>query len=170
MSHVVGDAIVHQMVNDQWSVTSVECPKGLARLHLNRGVTQVVVADTSDALAGLDEPSAFAAAACTSDGELVVMSRHSPPAIVIGPTGCRISPAGGADWDSVFPDTTQRFLLLSCSAFENMSEALVDGMTHSPTALVEQDPEELLLAIFEGLGHGAGAVIDRQPHPTGGRP
>ena len=161
VSRVVGDAIVHSDVSGCWSVTSLECPKGLARVEVRRGLTQIVVADTGDALAGLDEPSTFAAAACTSDGELVVMTRSSPPAIVVGARGCRTTPAGGADRDSEFLEAGQRRLLLSCCAFEAMPPALADAMTSCPTPLLDWDPEELLLAIFADLGRGAGAVIDR---------
>lgn len=168
VSRVVGDAIVHRESSGCWTWTSLECSRGLARLEMKGHLTQIVVADTGDAVAGLDEPPAFAAAACTCDGELVVVTRGAPPAIVLGPAGCRTAPADGSVRDSMFPQPGERFLLLSCAAFENMPDVLAKGIEQCPTDLIEQDPEELLLAIFEGLAQGAGAVIDRQPHPTGG--
>ncbi len=161
---VVGDAIVHTEVNEGWAVTSLECTRGLARLDLRRDLTQVVIADTGDAEAGLGEPPAFAAAACTPDGEVVVVARRSPPAIVLGPSGCRTSPSNGADRETAYPQPGERLLLLSSSAFENMSDVLVSGMNVSPSALIQRDPQDLLLAIFADLGCGAGAVIDRRPN------
>lgn len=97
------------------------------------------------------------------------MTRRSPPAIIVGAHGCRTTPTGGADRDSEFPEEGQRLLMLSCSAFETMPQALVEAMTSCPSTLIDRDPEELLLAIFADLGHGAGAVIDRtnDAHPTG---
>lgn len=162
VTRIVGDALLHTEVNPAWTVTSLECNRGLALLDLRRGLTQVVIADTGDAVAGLDAPSAFAAAACTPDGEVVVVARHSPPAIVLGPHGCRTSPSEGAGRETQYPHPGERLLLLSCSAFENMSDVLAQGMNGSPSSLIERDPQELLLEIFADLGCGAGAVIDRR--------
>lgn len=172
VSHVVGRAILHTEVNRCWAVTSIECAQGLARLDLRPGLTQVVVGDTSDAVAGLDQPAAFAAAACTSDGEIVVLARRSPPAIALDSDGSRTTPAGGASRDSEFPSPGNRFLMLSSSAFENLSESLVTCLKKAPQDLIAQDPEDLLLSIFADLDRGAGAVIDRRAHldPTGDLP
>ena len=86
---------------------------------------------------------------------------HSPPAIVVGSTGCRALPADGANHDCVRLAPGERLLLLSCAAFEGMPEVLANGIADVPNGLVDQDPEDLLLEIFRELGHGAGAVIDR---------
>lgn len=163
VTRIVGDALLHTEVNTGWTVTSLECSRGLARLDLRRGLTQVVIADTGDAVAGLDEPAAFAAAACTHDGEVVVVARRSPPAIVLGPDGCRTTPSDGAGHETQYPQPGERLLLLSSSAFENMPDVLATGMNRSPATLIERDPQELLLEIFADLGCGAGAVIDRRP-------
>ena len=167
VTRIVGDALLHTEVDTAWTVTSLECSRGLARLDLRRGLTQVVIADTGDAVAGRDEPPSFAAAACTHDGEVVLVARRSPPAIVLGPTGCRTSPSDGTGRETQYPEPGERLLLLSCSAFENMSDVLAKGMNESPSALIERDPQELLLEIFADLGCGAGAVIDRRADHEG---
>ena len=58
-----------------WNVTLVECPDGLANVSASRGVTRVFVADLP--VAGSTETSAYAAAACTPDGEALRGDRES---------------------------------------------------------------------------------------------
>lgn len=172
VSRIVGDTLVHTQSCTGWELTSLEGSRGLARLEVRRDRTRIVVADTGDVVAGVDEPFAFSAVACTSDGELVVTTRRAPPAIMLGASGCRTTPADGSARDSTFPEPGERFLLLSCAAFENMPDVLAKGIKQSPSDLIAQDPQDLLLAIFADRSHGAGAVIDRRPAhcPTGARP
>ena len=166
MNRVVGDALVSQRFDEQWSVTCVEYPKGLALLQRTDPMTRVIIADSANTFAGPDDPDAYSAAACTRDGEIALVVRQSPPALVVGPAGCRAVPADGATSDCVRLAAGERLLLLSCAAFEKMPEVLADGIGTVSTELMRQDPENLLLEIFHELGHGAGAVIDRLPFPV----
>ena len=166
MNRVVGDALVSQRFDEQWSVTCVEYPKGLALLQRTDPMTRVIIADSANTFAGPDDPDAYSAAACTRDGEIALVVRQSPPALVVGPAGCRGVPADGATSDCVRLAAGERLLLLSCAAFEKMPEVLADGIGTVSTELMRQDPENLLLEIFHELGHGAGAVIDRLPFPV----
>ncbi len=161
MNRVVGDALVSRRIEDNWSVTCVEYPKGLALLQRTDPMTRVIIADSANTFAGPDDPDAYSAAVCTPDGEVALVVCQSPPALVVGPTGCRAVPAEGATSDCVRLAAGERLLLLSCAAFEKMPEVLADGIGAVPTELVRQDPEDLLLEIFHDFGHGAGAVIDR---------
>ena len=161
MSRVVGDALLSQRTDERWSVTCVEYPKGLALMERTGPMTRVIVADSANTFAGPDDPDAYSAAACTPDGELALVVHHSPPALVVGSTGCRAEPAGGANSDCVRLAPGERLLLLSCAAFESMPEVLANGIGTVPAEFVAQDPETLLLEIFREFGHGAGAVIDR---------
>ncbi len=163
MSRVVGSALVNRETDACWSVTCVEQHEGLALLEPGTTMTRVVVADNTNAFTGSADPDAYAASACAPDGELTLVVHHSPPAIVVGPTGCRVFPADGADHDCLRLTPGERLLLLSCAVFESMPEVLAKGIANIPTELATQDPDELLLEIFRELGHGAGAVIDRLP-------
>lgn len=57
-------------------MTVIECPDGLANVETRRGVTQVFVADLP--VAGMDDPNRFAAAACTPEGDALVVARQAP--------------------------------------------------------------------------------------------
>ena len=165
MSRVVGSALLNRRDDEPWSVTCIEYPRGLALLEPRPTMTRVIVADSTNTFAGPDDPDAYSAAACTRDGDLALVVHHSPPALVIGSTGCRTLPADGGCRDSVRLAPGERLLLLSCAAFEAMPEVLANGLGDDSTDLAGQDPEDLLLDIFRELGHGAGAVIDRLPLP-----
>ena len=84
------------------------------------------------------------------------------------PTGCRARPRDGSGHDSEFPLPSERLILLSCSAFEAVSDLLVEGVCTAPDRLSNEDPEALLVALLGQGGTGAGAVIDH--HPTKGTP
>ena len=73
-----------------WNVTLVECPDGLANVSTSHGVTRVFVADLP--VAGSTESSAYAATACTPDGEALVLSREAPPALLVTAQGLRRAP------------------------------------------------------------------------------
>ena len=169
MSRVVGSALLNRKADESWSVTCIEYPRGLALLEPHPTMTRVIVADSTNTFAGPSDPDAYSAAACTRDGELALVLHHSPPALVIGSTGCRTLPAGGADRDRIRLAPGERLLLLSCAAFEGMPEVLANGIANVPSDLATQDPDDLLLEIFHELGRGAGAVIDRLslPMPQG---
>lgn len=166
MSRVVGTALLNRRCDERWSVTCIEYPRGLALLEPGAKLTRVIVADSTNTFAGPDDPDAYAAAACTPDGELALVVHHSPPALVVGRAGCRTLPADGAAHECVRLAPGERLLLLSGAAFESMPQVLADGIGTIPTGLAHQDPEDLLLEIFHDLGHGAGAVIDRLPVPA----
>ena len=166
MSRVVGSALLNHKADECWSMTCIEYPKGLALLEPRPTMTRVIVADSTNTFAGPADPDAYSAAACTRDGEMALVVRNSPPALVIGSTGCRTLPAAGASRECVRLVPGERLLLLSCAAFESMPEVLANGIANVPAHLAGQDPDDLLLEIFHELGHGAGAVIDRLPVPT----
>jgi len=163
VSRVVGSALLNQKADERWSVTCIEYPKGLALLQPGPTMTRVIVADSTSTFAGPASPDAYSAAACTRDGELALVVHHSPPALVVGSTGCRTLPADGASRDCVRLAPGERLLLLSCAAFESLPKVLANGIANVRTDLADRDPEDLLLEIFRELGHGAGAVIDRLP-------
>lgn len=162
-------ALLRSHRDERWAVTCLEFPKGLAELARDGEVMCVVIADDPRSGFPRDDPDAYSAVACTPDGELALVVHHSPPAIVVGPTGCRTSPADGLGRDCLRPAGGERLLLLSCAAFDQMPEVLADAIHTSPSTLLEQDPQDLLERIFRNVEHGAGAVIDRLPLPrTGG--
>lgn len=165
VTRVVGEALVHAEMDARWSVTSIEYPQGLARLERRAGLTRVVVGDTEDTEP--DRPVAYSALACTPDGDVVIVARRSPPAIVLGRSGVRTAPADGAQHECQHPAAGDRLLLLSCAAFENMSQALAADIGRASRSLRHEHPQTLLLAIFQDFGRGAGAVVDRLPGSVG---
>ncbi len=168
MNRVVGDALLSRRTDARWSVTCVEYPKGLALLQRTGPMTRVIVADSANTFAGPEDPDAYSAAVCTPDGELALVVHHSPPAIVVGSTGCRTRPAEGACRDCVRLNPGERLLLLSGAAFEALPPVLADGLSSSAADLAHCDPEDLLLEIFREVGHGAGAAIDHLLPPVAG--
>lgn len=171
MSRVIGSALLNQKADGRWSVTCIEYPKGLALLEPRPTMTRVVIADDTGTVAGPAGQDAYLAAACTRDGELALVAHHSPPALVISSTGCRILPEAGARRDCIRLVPGERLLLLSSAAFESMPEVLADGIANVPHDLATRHADDLLLEIFHDLGHGAGAVIDRMsPQAPQGAP
>ncbi len=159
VSRVVGDALVHREAIGSWTVTTIEYPEGSAEISQRALLTQVVVGDRAAGGASTGA-TCYAAAACTVDGELLVAVKAAPPAIVVTPSGCRTRPAEGDGHDSEFPDSRQRLILLSCSAFEAVPGILCEEARSTPSRLALEDPERLLIAILGPAGRGAGAVID----------
>ncbi len=164
VTHLLDGALVRRVrAAGGWSLTSIECDRGLARVEQRAAVTEVVIGDHDLDRDG--DLSAFTAAACTADGEALVISRQAPPAFLLTPRGARATPADGGPRGTERPNPDERLLMLSCAAFESMPELLASGIHGSPHELLSRDAEDLLLALFRDIGRGAGAVIER-PHPT----
>ncbi len=166
-SHVVDSALVRRSRGARWTVTCVEYPYGVVRLDGGAGLTQVVVGDHIGSVEATQRVESYAAAACTTDGELLVAVRAAPPAIAVSTTACRTRPCDGADHDSEFPGAGERLILLSCAVFEAVPEVLVDGVNGAASGvLATRDAESLLIDLVGGAACGAGAIIDH--HPGGG--
>lgn len=152
-----------------WRVTLVECPNGIANVSTSRGVTRVFVADLPE----LDAPErgCFAAAACTPEGDALVLSRQAPPALVISQHGHRRAPEIPGLDELVHPEDEEVILLFSAAVFEEMPQRLARVLHGHPEDLLTTDPGTFLLDIFEETGSGAGAMITRanSTHPDGGQ-
>lgn len=152
-----------------WQVTVIECPNGLANVETRRGVTQVFVADVPTA--GVDDSNRFAAAACTPEGDVLVVTRGAPLPVLVTPDGQRTMPARPDRDEWVHLAEGTRLLILSASALDAVSRAggtLLEGPSE---VLLAADPVELLTALVDGAGAGSGAVISRHPsarHPVEG--
>lgn len=157
-------AIRRQYGPGGWTVTLVECPDGLANVSTSHGVTRVFVADLP--VAGSTETSAYAAAACTPDGDALVLSRQAPPALLVAAHGLRRAPEvpGSDEWLNLGPD--EALLLLSSAVFEEMPHVLAHVLHGHPDELLGADPGTFLTDIFEQTGSGAGAMISRRAAPT----
>ena len=163
-SHIVDSALVRIVRGGLWTVTCVEYPYGLVRLESSPRLTQVVVGDDVGPADHVGRPAPYAAAACTTDGELVVAVRAAPPAIAVTTGDCRTRPLDGAEHDSEFPQEGERLILLSCAVFEAVPDVLVDGVNGVASGrLATEDPESLLIELVGGAACGAGAIIDRRP-------
>ncbi|MEP6856054.1 MAG: hypothetical protein ABJA33_11330 [Pedococcus sp.] len=158
--HVLGSAIVRTSpgVGD-WSVWAVEHPAGIARVENRGGLTEVVVGDAPRSI-DADDPG-FTAVACTIDGGAFVLCHDAPPALVVGPHGCRTAPSepGGRELLNLAPD--ERLLLLSSSVLDARPQVLAKAL-HSPgDGLFQRDPVDLLATLFREVHYGGGAVIGR---------
>ncbi|KGN31576.1 hypothetical protein N798_08585 [Knoellia flava TL1] len=163
-SHVVDSGLLRTMSSALWTVTCAEYPYGVVRLESGPRLTQVVVGDDVDPANDTGRPAPYAAASCTTDGELVVVVRDAPPAIVVTIGDCRTRPLDGAEHDSEFPQEGERLILLSCAVFEAVPDVLVDGVNGVASGrLATEDPESLLIELVGGAACGAGAIIDRRP-------
>ncbi|WP_148236482.1 hypothetical protein [Intrasporangium calvum] len=150
-----------------WHITLVECPDGLSNVSTVRGVTRVFVADLP--APGSTGPSCFAAAACTPDGDALVLSRQAPPALIISDRGYRRAPVVPGTDELVDVDDDEMILIFSSTVFEEMPQRLARVLHGHPEELLRSDPGAFLLDVFEETGSGAGAVITRgATHPDGG--
>ncbi|MEO6413686.1 MAG: hypothetical protein ABIO48_13955 [Pedococcus sp.] len=156
--HVLGSSIVRTSpgVGD-WTVWAVEQRAGIARVEERRGLTEIVIGDAPRSVDSDD--TGFTAVACTLDGAAFVLCHDAPPALVVGPQGCRTAPAepGGREMLQLAPD--ERLLLLSASVLEARPEALSQALHHPGGGLVRRDPVSLLANLFREVHHGAGAVV-----------
>lgn len=151
-----------------WLVTAIECTDGVARVGTVGDVTDVVVADCS--CHGDLDPECFTAAACTPEGEVLVVSRQSPPALLVTRDTKRTAPAMPLDQELVRLQDADRLLILSPVLFEAMPEVLARTLNGTTADLLTTEPVQLLGAIFADVGAGSGVIISREPHPvpTGG--
>jgi hypothetical protein len=156
MVHAAGDL-------GGWRVTTLESSKGFARVARRHGLTEVVVGETGIAATGMGTYSAQASVTCTPGGHATVLTREAPPAILVTLSGHRTSPAqpGAASLERLAPG--ERLVVLSSAAFEEMPEALVDLLCNHPVKLLASPAATLLPSIFEVVGKGAGAIIERSP-------
>lgn len=146
-----------------WLVTAIECADGVARVGSVGGVTDVVVADCS--CHGVLDPDCFTAAACTPEGDVLLVSRQSPPALLVTREAKRTAPAIPLDQELVTLQPADRLLMLSPALFEAMPEALARTLNGTTADLLTAEPTTLLGAIFEHVGAGSGVIISRQSHP-----
>ena len=157
---VLGPAVVRARpgVGD-WFVWAVEHDGGIARVEERAGLTRIVVAD---APRSADEPgAAFAAAACTVDGGVFLMTHDAPPALLLGPEGCRTAPAEPGGRELLHLAGGERLVLLSSSALEARPEALSKALREPAHLLLARDPGELLASLLSEVGRGAGVVLGR---------
>lgn len=161
-------ALVRTMRDGRWTISCVEYPYGVVRLERSPRFTRVVVGDHVGPAGFPDRVESFAAAACTSEGELLVALHAAPPALVTSSAACRTRPRDGADHDAEFPGEGERLILLSCAVFEAVPDVLVDGVNGlASNRLATQDPESLLIDLVGGAACGAGAIIDHAPRVRG---
>lgn len=149
-----------------WHVTVIECANGLANVESRRGITQVFVADMP--VPGGNDPNCFAAAACTPEGDALVVARQAPPALLVTPQGQRPTPGNPEQDEVLHPAEGERLLILSPAAFEAMPRSLARLLHGPPDILLSADPVELLTELFDDIGSGSGAIISRhtEPNPT----
>ena len=142
-----------------WRVTLAECPNGIANVSTSHGVTRVFVADLPDV--DSTDPSCFGAAACTPEGEALVLSRQAPPALIISQHGHRRAPSLPGLDELVHLEGDEVILLFSAAVFEEMPQRLARVLHGHPEDLLTSDPGTFLIDIFEETGSGAGAMITR---------
>ncbi len=142
-----------------WQVIVIECPNGLANVESRRGVTQVFVADLP--VPGASEPNRFAAAACTPEGDALMVARHAPLPLFVTSEGHRTVPASPQQDELVHLRDGDRLLLLSPSAVAAGATSLESLLERPTSALLEAAPIDLLTELVDGVGAGSGAIICR---------
>jgi len=140
-----------------WSAALMECPDGVASLSNGRDVVQVFVSDLPDLES--DRPNSFIAAACMPEGEVLILSRDAPPALLITTHGHSRVPADAKREELVRIAPGEFLLLLSASVFEDMPPALATLVHTEHPQLLGMDPGALLATLLDAKGSGAGAVL-----------
>lgn len=151
-----------------WQITTIECAGGVARVVGASGIADVLVADS--ARGGALDPDCFAAAACTPDGDVLVLTRQAPPALLVTHGVKRTTPVDLQGRELVHLEGQDTLLLFSPALFEAMPEVLARTLNAEPTELTTADPAGLLSQIFADVSTGSGVIIRRNPQPadTGG--
>lgn len=151
-----------------WLITTIECAGGLAVVEESSGVADVLVADGHGN--GELDPECFAAAACAPDGDVLVVSRQSPPALLVTHQDKRTTPVYPLGRELVHLEGAAKLLILSPALFEAMPEVLARTLHAAPMDLLAADPASLLSEIFEDVHAGSGVIIGRNPHTDTGGP
>ncbi len=151
-----------------WLVTAIECTDGVARVGTMGAITDVVVADCS--CHGELDPDCFTAAACTPEGEVLVVTRQSPPALLVTRDEKRTAPTAPLEQELIRMTGDDRLLILSPALLEAMPEVLARSLHATTADLLTAEPTRLLGEIFENVGAGSGVIISRESSldPTGG--
>jgi hypothetical protein len=154
-----------------WRITTAESRLGCARVTTRGDRTEVLVGERARHTQGGRGPcSAYVTVSCFSTGAAAVTARQAPPAIVVTPSGPRVTPAdaGSTSLERLGPG--ERLLVLSSASFDGMPELLADLLCGDPDRLLVSRADEFLPALFEATGQGAGALIERltDHHFTGG--
>ncbi|GAB3436964.1 hypothetical protein GCM10027517_07850 [Phycicoccus ginsengisoli] len=145
-----------------WTVWAVEQPGGVAGTARRRGLAEVVVAD---APSSVENSPGFTAVACTRDGNVMVVTRDAPPALLVARSGCRTAPGEPGGRELVALERDELLLLVSSSVLEAQPAALSHAL-QSPAELVDRDPDQVLAELFAEVPYGAGAIIRRTGTPT----
>ena len=145
-----------------WRVTAVESRHGCARAASQGGVVDVLVGErTRRTDNGVGSCAAFVMVSCAPDGMATVTTRQAPPAIKATAAGPRVTPADGGTASTELLAPGERLLVLSSASFDEMPEVLAALLCTTPDQLLVSDAAELLTALFEATGQGAGALIER---------
>jgi hypothetical protein len=161
-----------------WRVTTAESRRGCARILSRGDHIEVLVGERARNVAqartrgaGHGGPcNAFVTVSCLSSGAAAVRTRQAPPAIVVTAGGPRVTPADAGSTSLERLDPGDRLLVLSSASFDEMPELLADLLCTTPDRLLVSHPPDLLHALFEATGQGAGALIERlaDHDPSGG--
>jgi hypothetical protein len=154
-----------------WRVTTAESRRGCARITSRGDHTEVLVGERARAVDRDGGPcNAFVTVSCLASGAAAVRARQAPPAIVVTPGGPRVTPADAGSSSLEHLEPGDRLLVLSSASFDEMPELLADLLCTTPDRLLVSHPPDLLHALFEATGQGAGALIERltDHDPSGG--
>lgn len=151
-----------------WSAALMECPDGVASLSNGRDVVQLFVSEMPDRQS--DRPSSFIAAACLPEGEVLVLAREAPPALLVTPHGHARVPANAQREELVRIAPGEFLLLLSAAVFEDMPASLATLLHDPHPQLLGLDPGAFLATLLDSTGAGAGAVLTRPDPDTIGEP
>lgn len=147
-----------------WTVTTIESSHGLARVRPQDGITEIFVGETCDGGSTSSNPCrAYSAAACTPEGDALVLTREAPPAILVTAAFHRTSPADPGMRSLEHLEVGERLVMLSSASFEDMPDLLAALLRSAPAKLLRSDPANLLAELFQAVGQGAGAIIERLP-------
>jgi hypothetical protein len=162
-----------------WRVTTAESRRGCARITSRVDHAEVLVGERARSVGherarAVDRDggpcNAFVTVSCLPSGAAAVRTRQAPPAIVVTQGGPRVTPADAGSTSLEHLDPGDRLLVLSSASFDEMPELLADLLCTTPDRLLVSDPPDLLHALFEATGQGAGALIERlaDHDPSGG--
>ena len=111
-----------------WTVTTIESSHGLARVKSHDNVTEIFVGETCDSGPTNSDPCrAFSAAACTPDGDALVLTREAPPAILVTTASYHTSPADPGTRSLEHLEVGERLVMLSSASFEDMPDLLAEA-------------------------------------------
>lgn len=153
-----------------WRVDAVPGRPGLTRITREGGDLHIRVGDPVRA----ERPGSARRAHLRSmlvadlfaDGTVQMVTRCSPPALILSRSGVTLLPADGRPTGRALLQPDDLLVMCSASALDAHPAGVVELLKAAPDLARSTDTERLVRELVQGSSEAAAAVIRRLPPPT----